>query len=173
MQILSYVLSILAFVAMVTASLVKGRNMKLILALVCTANVFVGVSYHIGGSGINGAAACYLGAVITFINFFFESKQKDIPKWLISIYALAIVVLNIWVAGGITFFGMIALVASLSFIMCIIQKNGKKYRFWTILNMLLWCTYDAITASYSVLLSHVAQLIFTVAGMVIHDRKNK
>lgn len=172
MQFLSYVLSLAGLLSMIIASLVKGDRMKTILFLVFCGNAFVATSYLAGGSGINGAAACYLGAVQTLINYFYDSKNKPLPKWLIAVYALAIIVLNIWVAKGITALGLLVIVASLTFILCIGQKNGAKYRFWTLVNMILWCIYDILTASYSVLLTHAIQLTFAVVGMLIHDRKN-
>ena len=171
MLVLSYILSILGLISMICASLVKGEKMKTILFLVFCGNVLVATSYLAGGSGINGAAACYLGGLQTLINYFFDSKNKPLPKWLIAIYALAIIVLNIWVANGISALGILVIVASLTFIMCIGQKSGAKYRFWTIVNMVLWCIYDILSASYSVLLTHVPQLSFAIIGMIIHDRK--
>lgn len=171
MQFLSYVLSILGLVSMICASLTKGRNMKKILFFVFCGNVLVGTSYLIGGSGINGAAACYLGGLQSIINYFFQSKNLPLPKWLIASYAVAIVVLNIAVSGGVSPLGVLVIVASLTFIMCIGQTNGRKYRFWTIVNMALWCLYDVLSASYSALVTHVAQISFTIAGTIIHDRK--
>ena len=79
--------------------------------------------------------------------------------------------LNIWVASGVTPLGVLVIVASLTFILCIGQKNGPKYRFWTLINMALWCTYDILSGSYSVLVTHGIQLSFTIIGMIIHDRK--
>ena len=171
MQILSYVLSLLGLASMIAASLIKGQNMKKILFFVFCGNILVAISYLLGGSGINGAAACYLGAVQTLINYFFESKDKPLPKWLIGIYVVSIIALNIWVAGGISALGTLVIVASLTFVMCIGQKSGAKYRFWTIVNMVLWCTYDVLAPAYSALATHIPQLLFTVAGMIIHDRK--
>lgn len=171
MAVLSYVLSLMGLISMILASLIKGERIKSILFLVFCGNALVATSYLIDGSGINGAAACYLGALQTLINYIFDSKNKPLPKWLIVIYALAIIVLNIWVAGGISSLGVLVIVASLTFIFCIGQKNGAKYRFWTLVNMLLWCTYDILSGSYSVLITHITLLVFTVAGMIIHDRK--
>ncbi|MBQ7897209.1 MAG: YgjV family protein [Clostridia bacterium] len=173
MQILSYALSLLGLLSMILASLTKGERMKTILFLVFCGNVLVATSYLVGGSGINGAAACYLGALQTLINYFFDSKNKPLPKWLITSYAIAIIVLNIWVAGGVTALGLLVIVASLTFILCIGQKNGAKYRFWTLVNMLLWCTYDILSATYSVLVTHAIQLAFAFIGMIIHDKKTK
>jgi len=170
MLVLSYILSLSGLTCMILASLVKGEKMKTTLFLVFCGNVLVGTSYLFDGSGINGAAALYLGALQTLINYFYESKQKPIPKWLIACYAIAIVILNIAVAGKVTALGVLVIVASLTFIFCIGQKNGAGYRFWTIINMLLWCLYDILAVVYSALLTHGVLLAFTVVGMIMHDR---
>ncbi len=172
MQILSYILSFLGLVSMIVASLLKGKNMKKILFFVFCGNAFVAVSYLLGGSGLNGAASCFIGCVQTIINYFFESKNKPLPKWLVAIYALAFIVANLAVSG-FTALGVLAIVAALTFVMCIGQKNGAKYRFWTIVNMTLWCSYDFFSKSYGALASHIPLLLFTVAGMLIHDVKHK
>lgn len=168
-----YILSLVGLICMISASLIKGERMKTILFLVFCGNAVVGTSYLLDGSGINGAAALYLGAVQTLINYFFDSKGKPLPKWLIAIYAVAIVAVNVWVAGGVTPLGVLVIVASLTFILCIGQTNGAKYRFWTIVNMLLWCLYDILAGVYSALFTHGSLLIFTVVGMLVHDRKQK
>ncbi len=172
MGILAYVLSIIGLILMISASLIKGKQIKKILILAFSGNFLTATSYLIG-SGINGAASCYLGSAQTIINYFFDSKNKPIPKWLHLVYAISFVVVNIVVAGGISGLGLLAIVASLTYIVCIGQKSGTMYRFWTIVNMLLWCTYDIISKSYAVLLMHTALLIFTVIGMIIHDTKKE
>lgn len=173
MDYLSFILSGIGLVCMIAASLVKGQNMKTILALVFLGNALVATSYFIGESGINGAASCYLGALQAIINYYFDKRNMPLPIWLVSLYAVAFVVLNLAV-GGFKLLCILAIVASLTFIMCIGQKSGAKYRFWTIVNMLLWCSYDAFSKSFGVLLAmHLPLLIFTVVGMLIHDTKSK
>ena len=95
MQILSLCLSTLGFLALVIASLTKGDKIKRILILVFLANLLYAVGYTVGGSGINGAASCYLGALISLINYFFDAKNKPIPKWLAALYGVAFAVLNV------------------------------------------------------------------------------
>lgn len=173
MQGLAYVLSILGLISMIVASLIKGKNMKKILFLVFCGNFLVATSYLIGGSGISGAVSCYIGAAQTIINYFFESKNKPLPVWLITVYAVAFIAVNL-VVGGFNPLVILAIIASLTFIMCIGQKTGAKYRIWTFINMALWCLYDILSESFPVLLgTHVPQLIFTAVGMIIHDRKQK
>lgn len=154
---------------MIIASLVKGEKMKTTLFFVFCGSVLVGASYLFDGNGINGAAALYLGALQTLINYFYDSKQRDIPKWLIMCYAISIVILNIVVASGVTPLGLLVIVASLTFIFCIGQKSGAGYRFWTIINLLLWCLYDILASAYSALVTHGVMLVFTVVGMIMYD----
>lgn len=179
MAILPYIFSTLGLISMIAASLVKGKSMKLILLLVFGGNLFCALSYFVG-SGINGAASCFIGAAQAIINYFFDSKGKPLPKWLVAIYAFAFIGVNLLVTDlGSKDFKIIglcvlAIVASLSFIMCIGQKSGAKYRFWTIVNNLLWCAYDVFSGAFSVLFfTHIPLLVFTVAGMIIHDRKKE
>ncbi|MBE6686863.1 MAG: YgjV family protein [Ruminococcaceae bacterium] len=171
MVILSYILSLGGLLSMIIASLIKGKNMKTILLFVFTGSVLVATSYLLAGNGINGAISCYIGAAQTIINYFFDRKRKPLPKWLIVIYALAFVALNL--LGGINYLTFIAIAASLTFILCIGQKVGSKYRFWTLVNMCLWCLYDILSASFAALFTHGSQLVFAVVGMIIYDRNNK
>ncbi len=170
MQILSYILSFGGLASMIIASLIKGKNMKTILLFVFLGNILVATSYLLTG-GINGAVSCYIGAAQTIINYFFDVKKKPLPRWLIAVYAVAFVVLNLMT--GFSWLCLLAIVASLTFILCIGQKVGSKYRFWTLVNMGLWCLYDVLSGSFGVLFTHGTQLVFAVVGMIIHDRNNK
>ena len=170
MDILSYVLSGVGLICMIVASLIKGERIKKILFLVFCGNFLTATSYLLG-SGINGAASCYLGAVQTIINYFFDSKNKPIPYWLNIIYAVSIIAVNVIAAGGISPIGILAIIASLTFLFCIGQKNGKMYRFWTSVNMILWCTYDVLSGTWGPLCMHAVMLTFTVIGMIVHDFK--
>lgn len=186
METLALIFSTLGLIAMLTSSLLKGKNMKKILILVFLGNAFVAVSYLLGGSGLNGAASCILGALFSIVNYFFDAKEKPVPKWLAAIYGLSFVAVNIIVSfNSIVTFGdtvsvdykalvlcVLAIFGTLAFVMCIGQKNGAKYRFWTVMNMIMWCIYDLISGNIQVLITHIIQLSVAVVGMIIHDRKN-
>ena len=75
MKTLAFILSVIATVGACIPPLLKGKNMKLILLVVCTNNALLATSYVLTGA-FNGAASCYLGAVQTFINYFFERKGQ-------------------------------------------------------------------------------------------------
>lgn len=165
---ISMALSLGGLVAMILASTVKTKSMGLILTFVFFGNFLVATSYLIDGNN-NGAACCYIGAAQALINFFFEKNKKPIPMWLVGIYAIVIVSVNVGVMSEML--DLLAIIASLTFIMCIGQDNASKYRFWTIVNMVLWITYDIIKGSYAALFTHVSLLLFTVLGKLIHDRR--
>ncbi len=171
MPALAYVSSFLGLVSMILASVIGGEKMKRILVLVFCGNLFVGLSYIFDGTGINGAASCFLGALQSVVSYFFQVKKKPLPKWLALVYGLSFVVVNVVVAKGISIPTVIAIVATLAFVMGIIQSKGMMYRFWTVLNMLLWGTYDIVVSSYQPLITHVILFVFTIVGMIIHDRK--
>lgn len=169
--ITSYVLTLLGLVSMICASFVKGKNMKTILILVFLGNALVAVSYMFTKSW-SGAVSCGLGAVQTIINFiFFESKSKEIPKWLIAIYGLSFVAANLAVYSGIH--TIVAIVATLFFVLSIAQKNGARFRICTFVNMILWCVYDILTSSPAQLIMHSVQIVTNIMGMLIHDVKRK
>ena len=165
---MAYALSILGLVSMIVSSLLKGKNMKKILVFVFLGNALVATSYLLDGK-FPGAVSCFIGAAQAIINSFYDAKGKKLPVWLIAVYALAFIAANLWVYAA--WQDAIALIASLTFIMCVGQKTGAKYRIWTIINMVLWCTYDVLAGAYGGLITHVSLLVFTAVGMLLHDRK--
>jgi len=170
MDKLAFIFSMASLVCMLTSSLIKGKNMKTILVLVCAANFLVALSYFVQvPMAVNGAVSCAIGGVMSLINYFYDKDEKPIPKWLIAIYAIVITVLNAVVMKSPV--DLITIVAGLSFVMSIIQKNGKMFRVYTIINMLLWIIYDLFVHAWGPILQHSIQFAFFVLGMIIHDRK--
>ena len=173
MKILAYILSLLGLVCLILASLIKGEKMKKTLILIFVGSIFIGTSYLLDGTGINGAATFFLGAVQTLINYYFDSKDIPIPKLVILLHCLAIIVVNIIVSGGVTPLGMLAACASLIFIFSISQKNGAGYRRIMIINLLMWCVYDYLSAAGGALITHIVLFSFNLIGVIINDIKKK
>ena len=170
MEYLPFIFSALGTVCVCVSPLLKGRDMKLILLCVFSANALVGASYLVTGA-VNGAVTCFVCAIQAIINYFFDRKNKSLPVWLLAVYALTFIVVNILVFEHI--FDLITMVASLTFIMCIGQKTGAKYRVWVLINTLLWILYDLLMQTYGPLLIHGIQLVTVISGMIIHDTKKK
>ena len=172
METLALILSTLGFISVTTASLIKGKRMKLILFLVCCANILYATSYVLQGKGINGAASCYLGGLLAIVNYLFDAKGKAVPKWLAGVYAVAFIAVNV-IFGTEVLATVIAIAATMCFVASIGVPNGAKYRFWTTLNLLLWISFDLVTHSDGTIYAHALQLTGNVIGMIIYDRKAK
>ena len=170
MEHLAFIFSALGTICVCVSPLLKGKNMKLILLCVFSANALVGASYLVTGA-VNGAVTCFVSAAQAIINYFFDRKNKSLPVWLIAVYALAFITVNILVFSHI--FDLITMIASMTFIMCIIQKTGAKYRAWVLINTLLWMLYDILMHTYGPLLIHGIQLVTVLSGVMIHDLKKK
>lgn len=162
------ILSIIGTICICASSLMKGKDMRVILVFVFLANLFVGLSYVLTGAQ-NGMVSCGLGAVTSVINYCFERKNRSLPMWLVVIYGLAFVVVNIFTFTS--FAAVFALLACLAFVMGVVQKNGKKYRIWTLTNAIFWLFYDITSHSYGPVITHVFQSVIAVFGMIVHDRK--
>lgn len=171
MKILSFVLSALGLVSVTASSLVKGERMKQILFLSFCGNLLFAASYLTGGSGINGAASSLLGSLVSIINYFFDIKNRPIPKWVMVIYAATFTMLNL-IVGSVSLLSLLLILNSLIFVLCIGQKNGARYRAYLTVSLALLCVYDALSGSYSVLAAHLVQQVFNVVGIFIHDKRH-
>lgn len=171
MQLISVILSMLGLAACVTASLLKGDEIKKNLFFVFTGNILVGASYLFTSLGINGAVSSFIGGGQAITSYFFSAKKKPLPVWLIAVYALLFLGINL--ATIESPIGILAILASLCFVGCVSAKSGKVYRFWQALNNVLWIGYDILTCSYGPLATHSILLAFTLLGSFINDRKTE
>lgn len=171
MQHISMILSTLGLVVLIVASLIKGETIKKTLYLVLAGNLLVATSYLFTDHGVNGAVSSYIGSIQALINIFYARKEKKIPAWLLVIYALSFLVVNLAVLENPV--GIIALLATFCFVGCVSSKTGTGYRIWQTANNLLWILYDILSASYGPLLTHTVLCLFTVAGILWNDLKGK
>ena len=167
---MAILLSVLGTICVCTSAMIKGKDMRLILLLVFSANVLIAVSYLLTGA-YNGAASCFVGGVQAIINYFFERKGKKLPAWLLGLYALSVIVVNLLVFSRL--WDLLAMFGSLTFILCITQKNGKMYRLWSLIKDFLWLAYALVSASWGPLISQSITLSTVIGGMLLHDRKEK
>lgn len=172
MLIGSYILNFAGLFAIIASMLVKGRKMGLILFLNFCGNALLGAAYLMSGKGVNGAISNLFGAVQAIVNYLFEARGKSLPKWLIAVYALGFIGLNLWI-GEVLWISVLAIVACMCYILKLIQKSGKAYRFWALSNSGVWCVYDICSRTYGGLITHSVLSVFAVVGMILHDRKTK
>lgn len=168
MDMLPIILSAVATVCGCIPPIIKGKNMKLILLVVFLNNLLVAVSYILT-KDLSGAAICFVGAATSIINYFFDSKGKRLPVWLLVVYALAFTAINLFTVKQVA--DILTLLAALAFVMAISQSSGKRYRMWALANAGLWLVFDLIVWAEGPIIAHLAQFIIVIVGMLAYDRK--
>lgn len=167
-EIAAIVLNVLGLAIIVSTYILKKASMKQILLLIFLANLMVATSYLLAGDGINGAVSGYMACVMTIINYFFQARKKPIPKWLIGIYAVSFVAVNL-IISEFNVFTVLAIGAALFFVASIVQSGGKGYRLCSVGNSVLWSAYDILTGSYGALLTHGSLLAVTLGSVLLYD----
>jgi len=162
----SYILSTIATVM----GLVEPYNkkMKTILIFNFIGNLLVGLSY-LFVSGYSGAAICGVACVQVFINYGFGTKQKKVPLWLLGIYAMAFLAVNL--ISFTHWYDILSLLAALMFVLYAAQSKPKYYRVFYMTNSLLWIGYDFIAGAYGNLATHTILFVSTTIAIIVRDRK--
>ena len=146
------------------------KKMQTILIFNFLGNLLVGISYLLIG-GYSGAGICAVACGQVFVNYFFDVKEKKVPSWLIAIYAIAFLSVNLstffhWYDG-------FSLVAAMLFVLSVAQSNAKNYRLLYAANSLVWIFYDIFAAAYGNLATHGILLLSTFLAMWMRDKKKK
>lgn len=172
MEIVSYILSALSLSTSIVAPLIRGENLKKILILSFLGNFFIALSYVLSGAS-NGAAACFVGAGMAIINYFFSSRNKRVPKWLDGIYIAIMTGVNLFVAGGISVPSVLVMIAGVMFVLSVGQENGRKYRIWSTVNLIIWVIYDALMQTWGPFGQHLLLLGVNIVGIIVFDIKKQ
>ena len=147
-----------------------NKKMKTILIFNFIGNLLVGVSYLLDKS-FSGAAICTVACTQVFINYNFDKKEKKVPIWLLGIYAVAFLGVNMIAFAH--WYDVLSLLAALVFVISVAQSDAKYYRIFYMTNSLLWIGYDFLSKSYGNLSTHIILFISTMTAIIIRDRKKQ
>ena len=145
-----------------------GKNMRTILLFNLAGNLLVGVNYIFTNS-ISGAAICAVACAQVVINYFFDVKNKKVPKKLVILYAVAFLSVNLGTFAA--WYDIFSLLAALLFVISVAQSDAKYYRILYASNSSLWIFYDIFSKSFGNLATHSILLVGTTLAMTIRDRK--
>jgi len=149
-----------------------NKKMSAVLAFNLTGNVLVGINYPISGSlSFAGMAVCIVACVQVFINFLFARKNKTVPVWLLVVYLISFVAVNL--LSFREWYDILALGAAVCFVFSISQQSTRSYRILYCINSSLWIVYDLLACSYTNLATHIALAVFTLVSMLVNDRNGK
>ena len=166
MEIFSYIASFISTILGLCEPF--GKKMKTILMFNFAGNFLVGLSYLLV-SGYSGAAICSVACVQVAVNYFYDIKNKKLPKTLIAIYAIAFLAVNL-----VTFkawYDVLSLIAAMLFVLSVAQNEAKYYRILYFLNSAVWILYDFLAGAYGNLFTHIVLVIATFIAIIISDIK--
>ena len=146
------------------------RGIRWLLFLQAMGNLTIALGYLLDQS-YRGAASCLIGAATAIISGLYDAKGRNVPMFMICIYAAAFIVANLCTFTA--WYSAIALLASVVYVLSIIQKSGMFYRVWATVNMLLWVSYDIFAAAYGSLTSHTIMILFILSGIVLDKIRDK
>ena len=168
MEKLSYVLSALAIVAVIIELFCK--NMKNVLKFELAGNMLVGISYILV-SGKSGALVCLTACVQVLINYYFSSRDKKIPLWVIITHAVVFLIVNLLTFSA--WYDVFTLIAAMLFVLGVAQSSAKYYRLIYGTNSMVWITYDILAKAHGNLVTHIVFFVVTGLAIIIRDMKNK
>lgn len=166
MLAISYALSTIATVLGLIEPF--GKKMRTILAFNFTGNLLVGLSYLLTDAK-TGAVVCFVACVQVVINYFFDMKGKKVPVWLIAIYLVVFVSVNLLAFEN--WYDAFSLVASMLFVISVAQSNAKYYRILYFSNSAVWILYDFLSGATGNLSTHIVLVIATLISMIVRNKE--
>lgn len=147
-----------------------GKNMKTILAFNFTGNALIALSYLLTGE-MSGAAICFVACAQVLINFIFDVKEKKVPAWLVAVYMVAFLSVNMLTFAN--WYDIFAMVAAVFFVLSVAQSAAKYYRILYFLNSTVWILYDFLAGAYGPLATHIVLFVATLISIAIRDKKKQ
>lgn len=150
-----------------------NKSMVGILIFNFAGNFLVAINYLIvgGSDAAVGTAICLVACVQVFINAYFAKKEKKVPVWLLVVYLVVFLAVN--VLNYNAWFDLLALTAAVCYVFSISQQKPKVYRILYCANSALWILYDFMAGVYQNLATHIALTVFTLVSMYIYDKKEE
>lgn len=147
-----------------------GKRMQTILTLNFLGNLFVGISYLLV-TRYSGAAICFTACVQVLINYCYERKNKKLPTFLLILHLLAFLTVNL--VTFIFWYDILALIASVLYVLSVAQSSAKYYRVFYVTNSLVWIFYDLLAGAYGNLFTHVVLFAVTMVAIFVRDLRAK
>lgn len=149
---------------------VQFKQKKHILIAFIFVNIFAGLGYILLGA-YTGLLTCGIAVIQTIIQYIFDKKQKEVPKYFSIIYLVSSII-----GGFFTYKTFIDILPLLSFVMytlSILPKKESTVRKFTLLKLLLWIPYDAFNFAFASMIGRIITVISTIVGMIRLDIKKE
>ncbi len=169
MKDLFIIAQILSFIAMVINMIaVQLKTKKQILLTIVASNLLFIISYILLKAYV-GAITCGIVAIEIIINTVLEDKGKKTPNLLIIIYLIISILIGITTFRGSI--DLLPIIASISFVLTLIQSKEKYVRLLILVNLISWIIYDCFVGAYLAGISDFFVISSTVTAIYRYDVK--
>ena len=169
MKDLFIIAQILSFIAMVINMIaVQLKTKKQILLTIVASNLLFIISYILLKAYV-GAITCGIVAIEIIINTVLEDKGKKTPNLLIIIYLIISILIGITTFRGSI--DLLTIIASISFVLTLIQSKEKYVRLLILVNLISWIIYDCFVGAYLAGISDFFVISSTVTAIYRYDVK--
>lgn len=155
-----------AFALLANVVGIQSKKKVQILKAFVGAGLLFAVSFIFLGA-YAGAVACFIASIQTIVNYIFTSKKKKFPVSLIAVFIIVSVISGVVVYQNI--YDVLPILTGAVFVLIIVQERESRIRKLTLLNLLLWITYDFLIGAYVASASDLAFIISTVVAIVRLD----
>lgn len=117
--------------------------------------------------GYSASLICFVAIIQAVINYQYERKEKEFPKYLVILY-----ILSSFLCGMVTYqkpLDVLPVIAAILYTLSIIQNKEKNLRILVLLNITIWAIYDTIIGAYTNTISDIVFMGSTIIGMVRYD----
>lgn len=164
--IISQLCGIAVSVAAILSMQLKNIKHILICQLLCN---FLGAISYIMLGGFSGCGIYIAACVQTVLYYVFNLKNIK-PHALFTVFFMA-VFLMCSIATYQGFEDVISAVAALTCAMALSRTKPSGYRFFMLLNGLLWLIYDLCMGAYGMMFSHIVTMCSAAVGIIRLDLK--
>ena len=145
------------------------KRKSILIALLCL-NLFAALNMVFLDS-LSAAYITFFAILEMIINYFFERKGKDVPKFLVGIYIICNIII-----GSLTFTGpldIIPILAAIIFCFTILTKSEQNIRKLMFVNQCLWLVFDLAVGAYTLVCSNILTLVSTAIAYARYSKTNK
>lgn len=164
MFILAQIIGILAAGLNVVAMYLKEK--KNILKLMILASICFAINMFMLG-GISGAVISLVGALQTFINYQYDKREKEYPKWLIVSYIIIAIICGMF--SYKTLIDIVPVICSVLFTVSILQYKEKNIRKTMLSMFILWTIYSFAIKAYTTAIVDATQTVLTLIAIIKND----
>ena len=171
---LEIIISVLGYLVLLTALIsMQVKKMQYLVIFQCVSNLCVVAQYLLRGE-FSAMGICTLGATLTLVIFFYDIKEKKVPKPITFAFifaGIAVTVAVIVMNGTFNPKGdIVPLVAWVVFNVAMMQSKSWIARIFMTSNSALWLLHNVINFDLSLIITYTILVVTAIIGIIRLDR---